>query len=64
MKTEFRLRPPAKNPPRADAGRVRADSLYAPLSLPHILARRIEVRPMPRVELRPFRWKRDDESVN
>ena len=44
--------------------RGRGDSAYAPFSRPDLFARRIEIRPQPRVELRRYRWKRDDESVN
>jgi hypothetical protein len=65
MKIEFRIPLPAIAAPRTpQAEHIRGDNAYAPLSRPDLLARRIEVRPQPRIELRPFRWKRDDESVN
>jgi hypothetical protein len=65
MKTEFRLpHPPIAAPRDARAEIVRGDIPYAPLQLPHLLARRIEIAPRPRVEVGRFRWKRDDESVN
>jgi hypothetical protein len=65
MKIEFRIPQPAVAAPRATAMEyIRGDQAYAPLSRPDLLARRIEVGPRSRVELRRHRWKRDDESVN
>jgi hypothetical protein len=65
MKTEFRV----PHPSLAALGDAHVEILsgdtpYAPLQLPHLLARRIEIGRLPRVEVRRFRWKRDDESVN
>jgi hypothetical protein len=65
MKIEFRIPQPAMAAPHAPRTEyIRGDHAYQPLSRPDLLARRIEVQPQPRVELRRFRWKRDDESVN
>jgi hypothetical protein len=65
MKIEYRIPPPAMATLRTPlAESIRGDHAYAPLSRADLLARRIDVRPQPRVELRRHRWKRDDESVN
>jgi hypothetical protein len=65
MKIEFRIAQPVTAAPRpAHVENIRGDSIYTPLSRPDLLARRIEIQPQPRVELRRYRWKRDDESVN
>ncbi len=65
MKTDFRiLAAPDQAPLRAGIERVGADYIFAPLALPHLLARSIRLLPPIKVENRPYRWKRDDESVN
>jgi hypothetical protein len=65
MKTEFPIPLPVKARPReARTEFIHGDIPYAPLSLPHLLAQRIEVGPRPRYDIGRYRWKRDDEAVN
>jgi len=65
MKIEFRIPHRATATLRTPlAEKIRGDHAYALLSRPDLLARRIDIRPQPPVELPRYRWKRDDESVN
>jgi len=65
MKTEFRIfAAPGATPPREGVDRVGADHVYAPLALPHLLARSIRLLPPVATDDRRYRWKRDDEAVN
>ncbi|MBN8996134.1 MAG: hypothetical protein J0H94_12985 [Rhizobiales bacterium] len=65
MKTDFRIPSlPGATPPREGNERIGADHVFAPLALPHLLARSIRLRPIVQVEERRYRWKRDDEAVN